>query len=103
MHISTPQQLQETIQQDFAILIASTKTCTVCTHTKGMVERMLDKTRLNFHNVDIEEHPLFRGEHLVFTVPTVLVFSQGKELFRSSRFIDYGALQKLILRYLDVD
>lgn len=101
MQITSQQQLQETIQQDFAILIASTKTCTVCTHTKGMVERMLDDTPLTFHNVDIDDLPIFRGEHLVFTVPTVLVFSQGKELYRSSRFIDYGGLQKLIHRYLD--
>jgi hypothetical protein len=101
MYISTPEQLNETIQQDFAILIASTKTCTVCTHTKGMVERMLDETPLSFYNVDIDELPIFRGDHLVFTVPTVLVFSKGKELYRSSRFIDYGGLQKLISRYLD--
>ena len=101
MQITTQNELNSLIQQDFTILIASTKTCTVCTHTKGMVARMLADTPLEYHNVDIDELPVFRGDHLVFTVPTVLVFSQGKELFRSSRFIDYGALTKLINRYLN--
>ena len=101
MEISTLEQLQEKYQEDFTIVVASTKTCTVCTHAKGMIERMLQNTPLTYYTIDIDDVPLFRGEHLVFTVPTVLVFSQGKELYRSSRFIDFGGLQKLVSRYLD--
>jgi hypothetical protein len=100
MQITTIEQLREKHQEDFTIVVASTKTCTVCTHAKGMVERMIHNTPLDYYTVDIDDVPLFRGEHLVFTVPTILVFSHGKELYRSSRFIDYGALQKLIHRYL---
>jgi hypothetical protein len=101
MEITTLEQLHEKHQEDFTIVVASTKTCTVCTHAKGMIERMLHDTPLTYYTIDIDDVPLFRGEHLVFTVPTVLVFSQGKELYRSSRFIDFGGLKKLVSRYLD--
>lgn len=101
MQIQRLEQLHEKQMDDFTIVVASTKTCKVCTHAKGMVERMILHTPLTYYTVDIDDVPLFRGEHLVFTVPTVLVFSHGKELYRSSRFIDYGALQQLIHRYLD--
>jgi hypothetical protein len=88
-------------QQDFYIVVASTQTCTVCTHTKGMLSRMTKDTAISFDEIDIEEVPTFRGEHLVFTVPTVLIFSRGKEIYRSSRFIEYGQIDKLIHRFLD--
>jgi type IV secretory pathway protease TraF len=101
MQINSIEQLHEKQLEDFTIVVATTKTCTVCTHAKGMVERMIQSTPLSYYTIDIDDVPLFRGEHLVFTVPTVLVFSHGKELYRSSRFIDYGALQKLIQRYLN--
>lgn len=101
MEITTLEQLQEKQNEAFTIVVATTKTCTVCTHTKGMIERMLQATPLTYYSVDIDVHPRFRGDHLVFTVPTVLVFSKGKELFRSSRFIDFGGLQQLVVRYLE--
>jgi hypothetical protein len=98
--ISSMDELQQQLKNDFIVVIASTKTCTVCTHTKGMIQRMMHGTPLTPFEVDIDEVPLFRGEHLVFTVPTVLVFSHGKELYRSSRFIDYAQLDKIITHHL---
>lgn len=94
-------ELTTKAKNDFYIVVASTAKCTVCQHTKGMLARMTADTPLNFDEIDIDEVPAFRGEHLVFTVPTVLIFSQGKEIYRSSRFIEYGQIDKLIQRYLD--
>jgi Glutaredoxin. len=88
-------------KQDFYIVVASTQTCTVCQHTKGMLTRMTKDTSIEYDEIDIEEVPAFRGEHLVFTVPTVLIFSQGKEIYRSSRYIEFGQIDKLIHRFLD--
>lgn len=100
MKVTQIDELATKANQDFYIVVASTKKCTVCQHTKGMLERMTKDTPLDFDEIDIEEVPAFRGEHLVFTVPTVLIFSNGKEIYRSSRFIEYGQIDKLIQRFL---
>lgn len=100
MKLTQLDELTTKANDDFYIVVASTQQCSVCQHTKGMLTRMTEKTPLSFDEIDIEEVPAFRGEHLVFTVPTVLIFSQGKEIYRSSRFIEYGQIDKLIQRYL---
>jgi hypothetical protein len=38
---------------------------------------------------------------LIFSVPTVLIFSKGKELLRESRYINYGKITRLIEMYQD--
>lgn len=53
------------------------------------------------YQVYLEEIPLFQGQHLVFTVPTILVFSEGKEILRESRFIDFNKIQRLFDIYLN--
>jgi hypothetical protein len=93
--------LTDKAKQEFYIVVASTQSCTVCQHTKGMLTRMTKDTVIEFDEIDIDEVPSFRGEHLVFTVPTVLIFSEGKEIFRTSRYIEYGQIDKLIHRFLD--
>jgi hypothetical protein len=43
---------------------------------------------------------MFQGQQLVFTVPTILVFSYEKEILRESRFIDFSKLSRLFDLYL---
>lgn len=100
MKLTHLDELTTKANSDFYIVVASTQKCTVCQHTKGMLTRMTADTPLTYDEIDIDEVPGFRGEHLVFTIPTVLIFSQGKEIYRSSRFIEYGQIDKLIQRYL---
>ncbi len=44
--------------------------------------------------------PEVSGEFLVFTVPTILVFYDGKEIIRQSRFIQFEKLNEDILKYI---
>lgn len=101
MKLTQLSDLTTKANQEFYIVIASTQTCTICQHTKGMLDRMTKHTDIEFDEIDIDEVPSFRGKHLVFTVPTVLIFSLGKEIFRTSRYIEYGQIDKLIHRFLD--
>ena len=47
-------------------------------------------------NIYIDDMDKFRGDHLIFSVPTVLIFSEGKELLRESRYINYDKITRLI-------
>jgi len=49
--------------------------------------------------ISIDEFPSLRAEFSVFTAPTILLFTQGKETLRESRFIVINELDKNINRY----
>lgn len=90
------------IKSDIVVIIAKTKTCVVC---KPLSEKlrifMQDYQSIPAYELYLEDVELFQGQQLVFTVPTILVFSQGKEILRESRFIDFEKIRRLFDLYLN--
>lgn len=99
--IMTYEKFTELAAQDLMIVIAKTKTCAVCKPlTEKLVEFMKEYETIPAYQVYLEDVSLFQGQHLVFTVPTILVFSEGREILRESRFIDFGKIKRLFDLYL---
>lgn len=95
------EEFQEIIQQDLIVLIAKTKTCAVCKPlTEKLIDFMQEYHTIPTYQVYLEDVSMFQGQHLVFTVPTILVFSGGKEILRESRFIDFHKIKRLFDIYL---
>jgi thiol-disulfide isomerase/thioredoxin len=94
------EDIEKVINKDFVMVIAKSHTCSACKSILGMLEtnvKNLDK--IEIHNIYIDDNDRFRGDHLIFSVPTVLVFSKGKELLRESRYINYSKVSRLIELY----
>ncbi len=95
-------EFQETIKNEMVVIIAKTKTCAVC---KPLSEKlrifMQDYPTIPAYELYLEDIELFQGQQLVFTVPTILVFSNDKEILRESRFIDFQKLERLFQLYLN--
>lgn len=91
----------ETIKQDLCVIIAKTKTCAVC---KPMSDKlflfMKNYPSIPTYELYLEDVELFQGQQLVFTVPTVIVYSDSKEILRESRFIGFEKLTRLFSIYL---
>lgn len=51
---------------------------------------------INILKIDINKIKLVAGQHLVFTVPTVLIMKEAKEILRESRFIDFQNLERVL-------
>lgn len=47
-------------------------------------------------DINIDTHPEVAAQRLVFTVPTILVLAEGKEMLRESRFIGYDRIDRLL-------
>lgn len=79
----------------------STPECNVCKVLKPKVIEMLvkDFPKIEFHYVDLNEAKEIAGQLSVFTVPTILIFFDGKEIIRASRNIHIEKLRELINRY----
>ncbi len=85
---------------DFAMIVAKTHNCATCKVINDHLERTIKGfDSINVAQIYVDDIDAFRGEHVVFSVPTVLIFSQGKELLRQSRFIDTAKVNRLIEAY----
>ncbi len=99
--IKTYQEFEQAANQNLMVLIAKTQTCSVCKPlTDKLVQFMKEYEMIPVYQVYLEDVALFSGQHLVFTVPTVLIFSEGKEILRESRFIDFSRIERLFQIYL---
>ena len=74
--------------------------CNVCKVLKPKVINLVDKyDDFEFIYVNTNESPDICGQHTVFTVPTVLVFVEGKESKRFSRNFAMTELEELLDRF----
>ncbi len=89
-------EIKDILSSDFSVVLAKSHGCGVCDITKAQLLPILKEYGVNLTEVYIDDTPEFRGEHLVFTVPTVLVFSNQKEMLRESRFIDLNKIKRIL-------
>lgn len=98
--LKTYEEIKETINKDFVMILAKSHTCTACNSILGMLEQNIPNlSEIELYSVFIDDLEQFRGDHLIFSVPTVLIFSDGKELLRESRYINYDKITRLINLY----
>jgi len=75
----------------------STTECQVCKVLRPKVERMVaEHTGIRFLYVDSALHPEVTGQHLVFAVPTIILFSDGREMRRFSRNLSLDDLDRAL-------
>lgn len=93
-------EINEVLQNDLVMIIAKSRTCSACQTIANVLEHNVPSINdIEQHQIYIDEMDQFRGDHLIFSVPTVLIFSNGKELLRESRYINYAKIQRLIEMY----
>ncbi len=76
------------IKDDLAVMIYfSGQGCGVCKVLQPKIKQAFDKyyPLIKQYYFDIEEYKEFAISHNVFSMPTVLVFLDGKEFIRKSR------------------
>ena len=86
--------------QDAAILYFYSDNCAPCLSLRPKVIKLVEdefpKIKLAF--VNDEKHPELRSIHHVFTNPTLILFFQGREYRRESKYISIPQLSKEIAR-----
>lgn len=91
----TTQALQRVIEHKPLVLgYFSTPDCNVCRSLLPKVKQLLSRyPRFTFVYVDTAQHPFLAGQHMVFAVPTLILFVQGREWKRMSRFVNLPELE----------
>ncbi len=68
--------------------------CGVCHSIEPQLKEVLKEYTIPLIEIDITKDQWTSGQHRVFTVPTILVFAEGKEILRESRFIDLHKVER---------
>ncbi|GAA0121480.1 MAG: thioredoxin family protein [Clostridium argentinense] len=85
-----------------SLILASTKDCGVCTSIEPRVKNLIRKyPNINYKHIFIDSMIRASGEFTIFTVPTIIIFAEDKEIHRESRFIDFQKLNFEITRWYD--
>lgn len=85
---------------ELTVLIGSTKACGVCLAIKPKMKELLEQypdTKGIYVYIDSLKE--ISGEFMIFTVPTIIIFAQGKEVHRESRIIDFKRLEFELSRW----
>lgn len=100
--ITNYKEIDKVLKKDFVMVIAKTHTCGACqTVLPTLQQHVPNLDKIEIYNIFIDDMDKFRGDHLIFSVPTVLIFSEGKELLRESRYINYDKITRLIDLYTE--
>jgi len=94
-------QLNQTISEEKGVVLYfSNEACSVCRVLKPRVKELVDRSypQMNFYYIDTENSPLIAGQHRVFTIPTILIYFEGREHARLSRNIGMHQLEEAIAR-----
>ena len=95
------EQLHQLIRDQKGLLLYfSNDACSVCKVLKPRVDELLGEAYplMQKYYIDTEESPLIAGQHRVFTIPTILIFFEGREHTRLSRNIGMHQVEEAIGR-----
>lgn len=96
-----PEEILSKISDNqFILLYFSQPECNVCKTLRPKVESLVaDYSGLKFFYIDIIEFPAVRGQFLIFAVPTIILFYEGREVKRWSRFMSVTEIRQELERY----
>ncbi|MCP3929309.1 MAG: thioredoxin family protein [Bacteroidetes bacterium] len=98
---STIEEFQNKISTtEAAVVYFSHESCNVCKVLKPKVGKLLSEKfpKMKLFFSDTQKLPEIAGQNRIFSVPTLLIFFDGKETFRFSRSISIQEIEMRIRR-----
>ncbi len=103
-HLTSIQDIEQTLKDNrLCLFYIKAPDCGVCNVMLDKVQRLADShpSLCSFYT-DIREEPLIAGRFLVYSGPTVLLLTDGKEIYRASQFINLEELEQTIIKYQEL-
>jgi thioredoxin-like negative regulator of GroEL len=81
----------------------STEQCNVCKVLRPKVEQLTNQyDAVDFIYINTEEKPEIAGQYTVFSVPTIIIFTEGRESRRLSRSFSIDEIKDYLERLLQL-
>lgn len=100
IEISSFEEFEELKKEPALLAYFSTEACNVCKVLKPKVQQLLENEfpQIKMAYVKSDLLPGVAGQNRIFAAPTILVFFDGREYIRKSRYIGISELQEAIAR-----
>ncbi len=101
-NVSNINELIQFVNEQTAIIVYFyNDDCPPCISLRPKVERLIKDTfpKMNLVWVNSKNHPEIPAHYSVFANPTILVFFEGKEFKRFSKYVSISELEQAIERY----
>jgi len=84
----------------FVMVYFSSDGCKVCDDVLPKVKEMIKRhTSVVLGEVEVQNLPSVAGAFDIFTIPTIIIFLEEKEIVRQGRYINFLELEEKILRF----
>ena len=89
-------------ENKFVMVYFSSDGCNVCENILPRLEEILKKhSKVMSAHVEVQNLPSVASVCGVFTIPTIIIFLEGKEILRQARFINFLELGEQIQRFTE--
>lgn len=100
--IKTLSEVKAVLQHNMLVMLfISQPNCSVCVsllpQVKSLLHRFPNIIAVEINTEEIEE---IAGEYLIFTVPAILLFVNGKEVLRKVRFVRMKELESDLTNFM---
>ena len=98
-------ELVQLIQQETAVIVYFyNDDCPPCISLRPKVEELISNTfqKMQLVWVNSKNHPKIPASYNVFANPTILIFFEGKEFKRFSKYVSISELEQKIERYYNL-
>lgn len=87
-------------EKPLVLMVIKTGQCRVCESVQAKAAIMLESHKdITGIYVYMEDAPDAASEYLAFAAPTVLLFYEGKEVYRAARFVRLDELEYVLTQY----
>ncbi len=101
----TKSELDKIMKHEEAVIVYFyNDNCAPCISLRPKVQALVTNEfpKINFYLINSEKHPELTAHHSVFANPTLLVFFDGKEFIRKSKYVSLTELSQSIRRVYDL-
>ncbi|WP_291633875.1 thioredoxin family protein [Clostridium sp.] len=84
----------------FVMLYFSSDGCNVCNDILPKIEELLRKySKVVSGHIEVQDLPFVASVFGIFTIPTIIILLEGKEIVRQARYINFLELEEKIQRF----
>ncbi len=99
--INNYEQIKDIINQEKIIcLYFSTDTCNVCKVLRPKIGDLIEQfNNAESYYINTDKIEQVKGEYMIFAVPVIALFYNGKELTRFNRFVTINEIKEYIEKF----
>lgn len=88
---------QAVSENDYVLLFVGDSACSTSRALDNKIEDFSKKNpKVKVLFTLLEALPLLASRHMIFVAPAVILFHQGKEIYREGRFVDFEILENFL-------